>query len=67
MEIKTKRTLLNNRMPHSYVLSNPRTLNMEEYKGMGFDENNYSLIPPVSQAYITKYHSKTNINAKTGR
>ena len=26
----------------------PRTLNMEEYKGMGFDENNYSLILPVS-------------------
>ena len=26
----------------------PRTLNMEEYKGMGFGENNYSLIPPVS-------------------
>ena len=25
-----------------------RTLNMEEYKGMGFDENNYSLIPPLS-------------------
>ena len=28
--------------------SNPRTLNMEEYKGMGFDENNYSPIPPFS-------------------
>ena len=26
----------------------PRTLNMEEYEGMGFDENNYSPIPPVS-------------------
>ena len=26
----------------------PRTMNMEEYKGMGFNENNYSLIPPVS-------------------
>ena len=26
----------------------PRTLNIEEYEGMGFDENNYSLIPPVS-------------------
>ena len=25
-----------------------RTLNMEAYKGMGFDENNYSLIPTVS-------------------
>ena len=30
--------------------SDPRTLNMEEYEGMGFDENNYSQIPPVSQA-----------------
>ena len=26
----------------------PRTLNMEEYEGMGFDENNYSPIPTVS-------------------
>ena len=30
--------------------SDPRTLNMEEYEGMGFDENNYSPIPPVSRA-----------------
>ena len=29
-------------------LTDPRTLNMEEYEGMGFDENNYSPIPPVS-------------------
>ena len=29
--------------------TDPRTLNMEEYEGMGFDETNYSLIPPVSQ------------------
>ena len=29
--------------------SNPRMLNMEEYEGMGFDENNYSPIPPVSE------------------
>ena len=29
--------------------SDPRTLNMEEYEGMGFDENNYSPIPPVSR------------------
>ena len=28
--------------------TNPRTLNMEEYEGMGFDENNYSPILPVS-------------------
>ena len=30
--------------------SDPRMLNMEEYEGMGFDENNYSPIPPFSQA-----------------
>ena len=29
-------------------LTNPRTLNMEMYEGMGFDENNYSPIPPVN-------------------
>ena len=29
--------------------TDPRMLNMEEYEGMGFDENNYSQIPPVSQ------------------
>ena len=29
--------------------SDPRMLNMEEYEGMGFDENNYSPIPPVSR------------------
>ena len=28
--------------------SDPRMPNMEEYEGMGFDENNYSPIPPVS-------------------
>ena len=28
--------------------TDPRTLNMEEYEGMGFSENNYSPIPPVS-------------------
>ena len=31
-------------------LTDSRTLNMEMYEGMGFDENNYSPIPPVSQA-----------------
>ena len=30
--------------------TDPRTLNMEEYKGMGFDVNNYSPIPPVNRA-----------------
>ena len=34
--------------------SNPRTLNMEECEGMGFDENNYSPIPPFSR--ITSQH-----------
>ena len=29
-------------------LTDPRTLNMEIYEGMGFDENNCSPIPPVS-------------------
>ena len=32
----------------------PRTQNMEEYEGMGFDENNYSPIPPFSG--ITSQH-----------
>ena len=45
--------------------TDPRTLNMEEYKGMGFDENSYSLIPPVSQASSKRHGSKTNINAET--
>ena len=31
-------------------LTDLRTLNMEMYEGMGFDENNYSPIPPVSRA-----------------
>ena len=29
-------------------LRDPRTLNMEEYEGMGFDKNNYSLIQPIN-------------------
>ena len=29
--------------------SNSRTQNLEELTGMGFDENNYSPIPPVSE------------------
>ena len=31
-------------------LTNPRTLNMDVYEGMGFDENIYSPIPPVNRA-----------------
>ena len=34
--------------------SDPRMLNMEEYKGIGFDENNYSPIPPFSR--VTSQH-----------
>ena len=33
--------------PHKRFMD-PRSLNMEAYKGMGFDENNYSPIPTVS-------------------
>ena len=29
-------------------LTDPRTLNMEMYEGMGFDKNNYSPISPIS-------------------
>ena len=32
-----------------YSDPNPRAQNMEEYGGMGFNENNYSPIPPVSR------------------
>ena len=32
-----------------YSDPNSRTQNMEEFTGMGFDENNYSQIPPVSK------------------
>ena len=35
-----------------YSNPNPRTQNMEEYGGMGFDENNYSPIPPVSRVTL---------------
>ena len=37
-----------------YSDPNPRAQNMEEYEGMGFDENNYSPIPPVSG--VTSQH-----------
>ena len=30
-------------------LRDPRTLNMEEYEGMGFNENHYSLIQPINR------------------
>ena len=41
-------------------LTDPRTLNTEMYEGMGFDENNYSPIPPVNQ----RLQPKTYINTK---
>ena len=37
-----------------YSDPNRRTQNMEEYKGMGFDENNYSPMPPISG--VTSQH-----------
>ena len=37
-----------------YSDPNPRAQNIEEYEGMGFDENNYSPIPPVSG--VTSQH-----------
>ena len=43
-----------------YSNANPRTQNMEEYEGMGFDENNYSPIPPFSQL-TSQYRNKTYI------
>ena len=40
---------LHSALQRSYSDSNSRAQNMEESKGMGFNENNYSPIPPVSQ------------------
>ena len=46
-------------------LTDPRTLNMEEYEGMGFDENNYSPIPPVcgesSKESLQDLHQHQNL------
>ena len=36
-------------LQRQYSDTDPRVQNMEEYEGMGFDENNYSPIPPVSR------------------
>ena len=57
MEPETKKMLLKNRTPHTLRFTDPRTLNMEEYKGMGFDENNYSLI----LHWLVKYHQKASL------
>ena len=39
-------------------LRDPRTLNMDEYEGMGFDMNNYSLIQPIN------WESPKNVNPR---
>ena len=46
-------------------LTDPRTLNMEIYEGMGFDENNYSLIPPVSRASSKNTDTRPTSTPKT--
>ena len=45
-------------------LTDPRTLNMEMYEGMGFDENKYSPIPPVSRATSQSRSPRPDINTK---
>ena len=47
---KDKEDVTKNQDTQLLCLTDPRTLNMEMYEGMGFDENNYSPIPPVSRA-----------------
>ena len=46
-------------------LRDPRTLNIEEYKGMGFDENNYSPIQPINRESPKNCSSQTYIDTKT--
>ena len=48
-----------------YSDSNPRAQNMEEYEGMGFNENNYSPIPPVSRVTSQQGTTRPDINTKT--
>ena len=57
LEAKVSRLALGNRDEEDITeqqdtpqihFTDPRMLNMEEYEGMGFNENNYSPIPPVS-------------------
>ena len=43
-----KRMMLSNRLHLNYVSGTQETLNMEEYEGMGFDENNYSPIQLIN-------------------
>ena len=42
-----------------------RTLNMEAYKGMGFDENNYRPNTNSQWRIIKENHSTTHINTET--
>ena len=44
--------------------SNPRTQNMEEYEGMGFNENNYSPIPPFSLVTLQHRNSRPTSTPK---
>ena len=44
--------------------SNPRMLNMEEYEGMGFDENNYSPIPPFSRVTLQQINPRPTSTPK---
>ena len=44
-----------------YSDPNPRAQNMEEYEGMGLDENNYSPIPPVSR--VTSQQGTTRLTS----
>ena len=46
--VKTKEDVTEKQNTPLLHPTDPRTLNMEMYEGMGFDENNYSPIPPVS-------------------
>ena len=48
--IRDKEDITEQQNAPQLCFTDPRMLNMEEYKGMGFDENNCSPIPPVSPA-----------------
>ena len=48
---------LQDALQRHYSDPNPRAQNMEEYEGMGFNENNYSPIPLVSG--VTSQHSNS--------
>ena len=56
--------LLDNKTPLASCFMDPRTLNMEEFKGIGFDKNNYSLIPTVSGESSKKITSRPTSTPK---